>query len=38
MVVQSGSDRRSAKAATLRLQQDGIPVLGAVLNHWNRKS
>jgi capsular exopolysaccharide synthesis family protein len=38
LVVKSGSDRRSAKAATLRLQQDQIPVLGAVLNHWNRKS
>jgi len=38
LVVKSGSDRRSAKAATARLQQDQIPVLGAVLNHWNRKS
>jgi receptor protein-tyrosine kinase len=37
LVVQSGSNRKSAKAATLRLQQDQIPVLGAVLNHWDRK-
>ncbi len=38
LVVQSGADRRAAKAATSRLQQDQIPVLGAVLNNWNRKS
>jgi succinoglycan biosynthesis transport protein ExoP len=38
LVVQSGTDRKSAKAATSRLQQDDIPVLGAVLNNWNRKS
>ncbi len=37
LVVQSGSNRKSAKAATVRLQQDQIPVLGAVLNHWDRK-
>ncbi len=35
LVVQSGeTDRHDAKAATTRLQQDGIHVLGTVLNHW----
>ncbi|MBZ5606286.1 MAG: polysaccharide biosynthesis tyrosine autokinase, partial [Acidobacteriia bacterium] len=33
LVVKSGAtDRQAAKAATSRLQQDGIPVLGTVLN------
>jgi Mrp family chromosome partitioning ATPase len=35
LVVQAGAtDRNAAKAAAARLQQDGIPVLGTVLNHW----
>ena len=35
LVVRSGAtDRRAAKDAMTRLQQDGIPVLGTVLNRW----
>jgi capsular exopolysaccharide synthesis family protein len=35
LVVQAAAtDRDAARAATARLQQDGIPVLGTVLNHW----
>jgi len=37
LVVRSGAtDRRAAKAAMARLQQDGIPVLGTVLNRWTQ--
>ena len=36
LVVQAGTtDRKEAQAAIARLQQDGIPVLGTVLNQWN---
>jgi capsular exopolysaccharide synthesis family protein len=35
LVVEAGTtDRNAAKAATTRLQQDGVPVLGTILNHW----
>ncbi len=35
LVVKSGAtDRQAAKSAIARLQQDGIPVLGTVLNRW----
>ncbi len=35
LVVQAGlTDRQSVKAATAQLQQDGILVLGTVLNYW----
>jgi capsular exopolysaccharide synthesis family protein len=35
VVVRSGStERQTARAAVTRLQQDGIPVLGTVLNFW----
>jgi capsular exopolysaccharide synthesis family protein len=35
LVVEAGTtDRNAAKAATARLQQDGVPVLGTVLNRW----
>jgi capsular exopolysaccharide synthesis family protein len=35
LVVKSGAtERTAAQAATARLQQGGIPVLGTVLNHW----
>jgi succinoglycan biosynthesis transport protein ExoP len=37
LVVRSGAtDRRAAKTAIARLQQDGIPVLGTVLNRWTQ--
>lgn len=39
LVAKSGAtDQDSVKAATARLQQDGTPVLGTVLNHWNPES
>jgi len=38
LVVQSGGDRKSAQAAASRLQEDGIRVLGAVLNNFNGKA
>lgn len=37
LVVRSGAtDRKAAKSATARLQQDGIPVLGTILNRWTK--
>lgn len=37
LVVRSGAtDRQAAQAAAARLQQDGIPVLGTVLNRWTQ--
>jgi capsular exopolysaccharide synthesis family protein len=39
LVLRSGqTSRESAKAAKERLQADGIPVLGSVLNGWNPKT
>jgi capsular exopolysaccharide synthesis family protein len=38
LVFRSGKTSRDVAAATLRrLQEDGIPVLGSVLNDWNPK-
>jgi capsular exopolysaccharide synthesis family protein len=35
LVAQAGAtNREAAKVAMMRLQQDGTPVLGTVLNHW----